>query len=143
LVATDASLEHGYARQHKLQSKQKRCIDIYQYMREVCSTKLLSAPIILGGPGTVVQIDESLFAHNRKVGTNHFSFPYTSFYPVQNGRGRRPPQKQWVFGMVDTFSTPALGYMELVQDRTAATIIIAAHVAPGMEVWSDQWVCGG
>ena len=32
--------------------------------------------------------------------------------------------------------------MRLVQDRTAATLmaIISAHVAPGTEVWSDQWV---
>ena len=43
--------------------------------------------------------------------------------------------------MVDTSMSPAKGYMELVSDRTSATLlpIIAAHVAPGMEVWSDQW----
>ena len=38
---------------------EKRCIDIYQFMRDVCTAKLLATPIILGGPGTVVQIDES------------------------------------------------------------------------------------
>ena len=27
---------------------EKRCIDIYLYMRDVCSTKLLQVPIILG-----------------------------------------------------------------------------------------------
>lgn len=37
--------------------------NIYQWLREVCSTKLLSAPIVLGGPGVIVQIDESLFKH--------------------------------------------------------------------------------
>jgi len=42
-------------------------IDIYQWLREVCSTKLLSNPIILGGPGVVVQIDEFLFWHTPKV----------------------------------------------------------------------------
>ena len=42
-------------------------IDIYQWLREVCSTKLLQAPIILGGIGTIVQIDESLFRHKPKV----------------------------------------------------------------------------
>ena len=46
---------------------EKQCIDIYQFMRDVCTAKLLATPIILGGPGTVVQIDESLFVHNRKV----------------------------------------------------------------------------
>jgi len=43
--------------------------------------------------------------------------------------------------MVDTSTSPSVGYMELVQDRTAATLtsIISAHVAPGTEIWSDQW----
>ena len=31
-------------------------IDIYQWLREVCSTRLLQAPIVLGGPGKIVQI---------------------------------------------------------------------------------------
>ena len=40
---------------------------VYQWLREVCSTKLLQAPIILDGIGTIVQIDESLFLHKPKV----------------------------------------------------------------------------
>ena len=43
-------------------------IDIYQWLREVCTAKLLQTQIILGGPGVVVQIDESLFRHKPKVG---------------------------------------------------------------------------
>ena len=46
---------------------EKRTIDIYQYLRDACSTKLLATPIVLGGPGIVVQIDESLFVHTQKV----------------------------------------------------------------------------
>ena len=38
----------------------KTAIDGYQWLREVCSTKLLATPIKLGSPGTVVQADESL-----------------------------------------------------------------------------------
>ena len=45
----------------------RTAIDIYQWLREVCTTKLLSSPIILGGPGVVVKIDESLFRHKPKV----------------------------------------------------------------------------
>ena len=43
-------------------------IDIYQWLRKVCSQKLLGDPqIVLGGPHTIVQIDESLFRHKPKV----------------------------------------------------------------------------
>ena len=42
-------------------------INVYQWLREVCTTKLLSMPIQLGAPGKVVQIDESLFRHKPKV----------------------------------------------------------------------------
>ena len=45
-------------------------IDVFQWLREVCTTKLLQNQIILGGPGTIVQIDESLFRHKPKV--RHF-----------------------------------------------------------------------
>ena len=43
---------------------------VYQWLREVCTTKLLGTPIQLGGPGAVVQIDESLFRHKPKVRSN-------------------------------------------------------------------------
>ena len=42
-------------------------VAIYQWLREVCSTKLLNTRIVLGGPGVIVQIDESLFRHKPKV----------------------------------------------------------------------------
>ena len=45
----------------------KTAIDGYQWLREVCSTKLLTSLIKLGGPGTVVQAEESLFNHKSKV----------------------------------------------------------------------------
>ena len=32
-------------------------IDTYQWLHEVCTTKLLQTPIVLGGAGAVVQID--------------------------------------------------------------------------------------
>lgn len=47
----------------------------------------------------------------------------------------------WVFGLVDTSFVPALGYMNIVSQRDAATLlpIIQAHVAPGSVIHSDQW----
>lgn len=42
-------------------------IDFYQWLREICTEKLVQTPIILGGPGVIVQIDESLHRHKPKV----------------------------------------------------------------------------
>ena len=99
-------------------------INVYQWLREVCSTKLLGITIRLGGPGTVVQIDESLFQHKPK-----------------HHRGRPTHSPVWVFGMVDMSQQPSLGYMEVVQSRDAATLhpIIQRHLHPGTTVWSDEW----
>ena len=45
---------------------------VYQWLCEVCSTRLItSRPVVLGGPGAVVQIDESLFRHKPKVAHNN------------------------------------------------------------------------
>ena len=42
-------------------------VQAYQYFRDVCSTKLLQHPILLGGLGIIIQIDESLYWHKPKV----------------------------------------------------------------------------
>ena len=46
-----------------------------------------------------------------------------------------------MFGMVDTSQQPALGYMQVVQQRDAATLllIIQAYTAPGTTIHSDEW----
>lgn len=43
--------------------------------------------------------------------------------------------------MADTSSTPAVGYMEVVPNKAASTLlpIIQAHVAPGTIIHSDEW----
>ena len=43
--------------------------------------------------------------------------------------------------MVDVSQSPALGFMQVVPQRTAATLLplIQQHVAPGMVIHSDQW----
>ena len=46
-----------------------------------------------------------------------------------------------MFGMVDTSQQPALGYMQVVQQTDAATLllIIQAYTAPGTTIHSDEW----
>ncbi len=47
---------------------EKTGIDGYRWFRDVCSTRLLNdGQIKLGGPGVIVQIDESCFFHKPKV----------------------------------------------------------------------------
>ena len=68
---------HWWSRQYPVtdlaeeaQISKGSAIDIYQWLREVCSTTLLNTRILLGGSGVVVQVDESLFRHKPKVKLN-------------------------------------------------------------------------
>ena len=103
---------------------EKAAIDCYNFLRDICSWKLLQQPVILGGRGCTVQIGESLFKHKPKY-----------------HRGRATAQEKWVFGIVDVSTQPATGYMELVPRRDAATLlpIIRQHVHPGSTIHSDEW----
>ena len=81
--------------------------------------------MLLGGPGRIiVQIDESLFYHKYK-----------------HHRGRPPVAETWVFGMVDCSTSPATGFVQIVERRNAATLlpIIHQHIRPGTMVYSDEW----
>ena len=70
------------------------------------------------------------------------SYQLAEYIPYfQHDRGRSTTTEQWVFGLVDTSHEPALGYMELVHKRDAATLlpIIQAHVEPNTIIHSDEW----
>ena len=56
-------------------------------------------------------------------------------------RGHPPRTDVWVFGMVDVSHSPALGFMQVVPRRDAATLlpIIQQHLHSGTEVHSDEW----
>jgi len=99
-------------------------LQVYQYIRDICTTKLLHTPPRLGGPGVIAQIDESLFCQKAKY-----------------NRGRRASKEQWVFGLADTSAKPAITYMQTVDKRDADTLlpIIQSVVQPGTIIHSDQW----
>ena len=105
---------------------EKTAIQIYQYCRDICSWRILNhdSSLLLGGPGVVVQIDESLFRHKPK-----------------NHRGRATTREVLVFGLCDTSHSPALGVMSTVPNRSAQTLlpIIERHVRQGSIVHSDEW----
>ena len=122
------------------------CVQAYQYFWDICSWRLLNrdAPLMLGGPGVIVQIDESLFRHKPKVELLYMIpiiFCCNQIYFIfQNHCGRPPRSQIWVFGMVDVSHTPALGYMQIVPQRDARTLlpIIQQHIRPGTIVRSSS-----
>ena len=58
---------HTTASQLKLSQKTVIDGDLFHSLREVCSKKLCDIDTRLGGPGCVVEIDESLFRAKCKV----------------------------------------------------------------------------
>ncbi|KCZ78687.1 hypothetical protein H311_00278 [Anncaliia algerae PRA109] len=103
-------------------------IKIYKILRSLVNRHLEADPIRLGGINKVCQIDESLFCHK-----------------VKAHRGRAPETSLWVFGIVDTSFSPAKGYMEIVPDRSARTLlpIIRKVCKPGTIIHSDEWSAYG
>ena len=83
-------------------------VDIYQWLCEVCSTKLIQSLVILGEPGEFVQVDELLFRHKPKIINKHIKYSTLHNVPsMQHNRGRPPHEQIWVFGLADTSQTPA------------------------------------
>lgn len=92
----------------------------YQYLRELCSKELIECTdYFLGGPGVVVQIDDSLVAKRK----------------YNDGR---IVEQRWIFGIYDT--EKKVGHIQLVNDRTADTLIpiVQNNVHPGSTIYSDK-----
>ena len=75
-------------------------------LQEFFATHLQDKLICLDGQRIICQTDESLFSHRQK-------------YNV----GRVPNTQIWVFGIVYTSFKPALGYMQIVDNRSSVTLL--------------------
>lgn len=99
-------------------------LHMYVKLRHICTQFIANKNIQLGGPGAIVQIDESMFRHKPKY-----------------HRGRATEKELWVFGIADTRYVPSKIYMEVVENRSAKFLlpIINNHVLPGSIIFSDMW----
>lgn len=99
-----------------LKIKQKIVSNVRNYFAE--------NPIKLGGPGSIVQVDETMLSH-----------------AVRSHRGRAPNHQTWAITMCDTDQRPAVGYCEVVENRSAQTLIpiIYRVVRSGSIIYTDEW----
>ena len=121
-VLAVAKAEHFHnILKHKLGiSSPNTVVDWNQYCRDVAAEYSTNHHEQLGGPGSLVEIDESLFARRK------------------NNVGRVVPD-QWVFGAYEPATKK--GFLLPVPRRDAVSLlpIIIRWIAPGTTIWSDQW----
>lgn len=104
---------------------------------QVISAELERQPP-MGGPGRVVQVDESLFRgrakynRGRRLGGNAIPGNRRNNY-------RNRVTGPWVFGMVDTETNELRLFHVLKRDSQTLGPIIARNVARGTIIMSDEW----
>jgi len=107
---------------HESELSNKTVIDFYNFCREVCVVILEEQSEPIGGPGCIVEIDES------KFGKRKFNL------------GKRV-DGVWVFGGIERDSDPPRCFFVTVNDRSADTLIpiIKRWILPGTTIYSDCW----
>ena len=95
-------------------------VDWKNFCRDICLEYFIRNPVVIGGPGQTVEIDECLLVR-RKYNVGH------------------QVREQWVFGGYDVATK--VGFMVPVDRRDAATLlpIIQKYIAPGTTIISDLW----
>ena len=95
-------------------------VDWYNFCREVCVEIVAAERGQIGGPGKIVEIDESKFGKRKYHRGKHV-------------------EGQWVFGGVERGSKRC--FLSIVANRSSATLIplIKEHIAPGTTIISDCW----
>lgn len=95
-------------------------VDWRSFVREICALKIMATPVLLGGEGREVQIDESLFARRKY------------------NRGRLVRQ-QWVFGAIDCISKESIVIPVDKRDESTLLPLIKKYILPGSVIVSDGW----
>ena len=95
-------------------------MDWKNFAREVCLCVIETGSEQIGGPGCVVEIDESKFGKRKYH------------------RGKRVDEV-WVFGGIERDLKRC--FFEIVKDRSAQTLIplIKKYIKPGTQIISDCW----
>lgn len=116
---------HSVPIQHAIrecQVNKNTITDYYNYCREVCALSLTKDSCQIGGPGEVVEIDES------------------KFYTRKYHRGRvLSGTDGWVFGGIQRSNKEC--FMVRVKDRSKDTLLplIEQYIKPGSIIISDEW----
>uniref|UniRef100_A0A914PC61 ISXO2-like transposase domain-containing protein n=1 Tax=Panagrolaimus davidi TaxID=227884 RepID=A0A914PC61_9BILA len=99
----------------------KTVVDWKNFFRDICKIYFDKHPIVIGGPGIEVQIDETVVTKRKYH------------------RGRMPATEWWFFGGIEPSSGRA--FMLPVQARNRDTLfpLIRRHIAPGSIISSDGW----
>ena len=106
--------------EHELGIQKTTVINWNNFLREVCAAEMLAHPVVIGGPGRVVEADELLFSRRK------------------NHQGLVLPQ-QWVLGGIDCQSPECFMYAVPDRSRSTLLLIIQKVIAPGTTIMSDMW----
>lgn len=92
------------------------------FIREVCSWKLMQLDQKIGGIGKVIQVDESLI--------------YKAKYWIGHALSSR---QKWIVGFYDLENK--IGFSRFIENRTFETLLrmIESHIYPGSIIHTDCW----
>jgi len=101
-------------------------VDWKYLFRETCAWFFVNDPVVIGGPGKFVEIDETVLTKRKYH------------------RGQLRAEEKWFFGGVERGNAGNC-FIRPVERRNAETLLplLAMHVAPGTTVISDKWAAYG
>lgn len=101
-------------------SSKQTAVDFNSFCREVVIYGSFQTNLVVGGPGIVVEIDESKLGKRKHHRGHHVD-------------------GQWIFGGVERVSGKC--FMVPVEDRKTETLLhhIRKHILPGSIIVSDCW----